>query len=361
MSDAARLAELTLQLCRIPSVIGDEGAICDHVEARLRALGLEVQRLGNTVAGRGPSRGRPRLGLFGHLDTVPGTQEPRIEGDRIYGLGSSDMKGGLAVMLALAEDLDLEAIPFDLDFVFYDKEEGPFVQNGLGPALREWGWLKELALGFCLEPSDNAVQVGAVGTLHATLRFTGKAAHSARPWQGENAVHKAGPLLTELLGRPPVEVMAGGFPFREVMSVTLASGGKARNVIPDRFELNVNYRFAPGKSLEQAQAELRDFVAGRAEVEFTDLSPSGRVVTDNPHLVRFLAITGAKLEPKQAWTDVAQLGAAGIDAVNFGPGISAQAHQAGEYASAQGLLRGYGMFRSFLTAPPAVSGSKVPA
>jgi len=248
------------------------------------------------------------------------------------------------------EDIDLDKCPYDLVFVFYDAEEGPFTQSGLGPLLNEVDWLSQIDLAFCLEPSDNVVQVGCVGTLHAKVVFKGQSCHSARPWQGENAIHKAGSFLVDLGKREPVEVDVGGYRFREVISATLAEGGRARNVIPERFALNVNYRFAPGKSLEKAQSEVLELVGSRAEVNFTDLSPSGRVVADNLLFQQFLETTQVEVTAKQAWTDVARLGEVGIDAVNFGPGLSAQAHQANEYAEVHLLAESYDLFHQFLIA-----------
>lgn len=370
------LAALTLELCAIPSVTGDEAACTAWIAARLaKNPQITVEQVGLTLLARGPvgaadGRARPLVLLAGHTDTVPlkssdggvvdgrfvppPSREPGPQGDRLRGLGASDMKGGLAVMLLLGERLDLRALPYDVGFVYYDREEGPWRESGLGPALEAAPWLRGAALAFCLEPSDNVVQVGCVGSMHATVTFLGRSAHSARPWQGVNAIHAAGALLTALGARAPAEVDCGGHRFREVMSATLASGGTGRNVIPDRFTLNLNWRFAPGKSLDAAEAELRAFVAANSagaahEVTFTDRSPSGRVVTDNALLQRFLALTGAAVTAKQAWTDVARLGLAGIDAVNLGPGISAQAHQAGEYAEAGLLAGGYRQFALFLT------------
>jgi len=259
------------------------------------------------------------------------------------------MKGGLAVMMALMEDLCHEDLPYDLAFVFYDAEEGPFSKSGLGPLLSQVDWLSQVDLAFCLEPSDNVVQVGCVGTLHAKVVFEGRSAHSARPWQGENAIHKAGSFLSALAARQPVEVDVDGYLFREVISATLAEGGRARNVIPESFTLNVNYRFAPGKSLETAQAELKALIQDQARVEFTDLSPSGRVVADNAIFQDFLAQAKVEVTAKQAWTDVARLAEVGIDAVNFGPGLSAQAHQAAEYAEIHLLDQAYGLFHDFLS------------
>lgn len=344
----SELARTTLDLCAIPSVTGQEGALADEVERRLRGR-IDVERRGNCVLARAERSGAARLLLVGHLDTVPGKPgdgAPRQVEDRLYGLGASDMKAGLAVMLALA---DVEKA-VDLGLVFYDREEGPWAESGLGPLLDEVAWLREADLALCMEPTDNVVQLGCLGTLHARVVFHGRAAHSARPWQGENAIHKAAPLLGLLAARPPREVDCGGHLYREVLSATLARGGSVRNVIPDRFELNLNYRFAPGRAPEAVIAELRELCAG-AEVEIDELAPSGRVVTDNALLRRLLARGAFRVEAKQAWTDVARLSAQGVDAANFGPGLTAQAHQAGEYASLEHVARCFAVLRSFVGEP----------
>jgi succinyl-diaminopimelate desuccinylase len=352
----AYLAERTLGLCRIPSPIGQEAALADFVEAWARAhfAPNEVLRRSHSLVLGRTDDPRPSLALVGHLDTVPPHEQdgpPRLEGDRVYGRGASDMKGGLAVMMALAEALPRAELPLNLLFVLYEREEGPFEESGLGPLLDEVAGLRRVKLAIALEPTDGAVQVGCVGSVHATLRFAGKSAHSARPWQGQNAIHLAGPLLAELLGRSPREVEEGGFRFFEVFSITRAQGGRARNVVPDAFELNLNYRFAPGKTLEQAQQDVRALVAGRAEVTFTDLAPSGRVCAHNPWLRRLLEVSGAQAQAKQAWTDVARLSAAGIDAVNFGPGETAQAHQANESAPIAPLWDCYRALERLARAP----------
>ena len=350
---AARLAQSTLQLCQISSPIGHEGALADHVERW--ALGRfpreAVVRVGHSLVVGRLDDPRPTVALVGHLDTVPAHPNdgpPRLEGERVFGLGASDMKGGLAVMMALAEDLPLSGLPVNLVLILYEREEGPYVESGLAPLFGRLPELKRVRFGIAMEPTDGVVQVGCVGTLHATLTFTGRSAHSARPWQGENAIHTAGPLLSVLLARQRVEVLHAGFAFFEVMSVTLANGGRARNVVPDTLELNLNYRFAPGKSLEQAQEDVRALVAGRAEVKFTDLSPSGRVCADNPLYQRLLAVTGLPAASKQAWTDVARFAEWGVDAVNYGPGETAQAHQANESAPIHALAVAYEKLAAFL-------------
>ncbi len=362
---ADRLADRCLELCSISSVTGEEAKICDHVVEWARGLlsPKEITRHGHSLVLRCPPRGdagergehastgRPIIALVGHLDTVPpheGDPAPSKTRDRIKGLGSSDMKGGVAVAMTLFEDLCEADIPYELVLILYEREEGPFLENGLRTLLEEVPFLRKIDFAVVLEPTDEQVQMGCLGSLHATLSFEGKSAHSARPWQGRNAITAAGAFLAEMDAREPVDVVAGGLTFREVFSVTLASGGRFRNVVPHEFKVNLNYRFAPGKSIETAKQELMKLVGGRAGVSLFDLAPSARVPTENPHLQHFLEITGRKAGPKQAWTDVAQLSEAGIDAVNCGPGLTSQAHQAREYCPISSLVAAYEDLRSFL-------------
>ncbi|MGC4000533.1 MAG: succinyl-diaminopimelate desuccinylase [Anaeromyxobacter sp.] len=353
------LAIRTEALCGVRSVIGEERALCDRVEAWARARFPAVRRVKDSLVVQvdGPATpGRPRLALCGHLDTVPipaadAGHPPRREGGRLVAPGSSDMKGGLAVMMELAERLPRAARFADLVLVFYAREEGPFLENELGDVLREADELGGTDLALCLEPTDNVLQLGCVGSIHGTVVFDGRSAHSARPWQGENAVHRAGALLAALHARAPREAVSGGLTYREVMSVTRIEGGRARNVVPDRCTLNVNYRFAPDKALDAAAAELVALgQAHGAKVELTDLSPACPAYADHPLVRRLAERTGAPLEPKQAWTDVARLAAAGIPAVNFGPGATAQAHQQGEWVALDALERGYQLLERFLAA-----------
>lgn len=346
------LAELTLELCRIPSETGSEAAIADALEARCRALvGSErVRRVGNSVVAWGPRReGRPTIGLFGHSDTVkPAADQPlEIRDGRVFGCGASDMKGGLAVMLELLAEAD--ALERNLVAVFYDKEEGPAVDNGLEPLFLS-GAIPSMDLGICLEPTDNRIQAGCVGGLHATVTFRGRRAHSARPWQGENAIYRAISTLERLRDFGRREVQVGPLTFYEVMNATMASTSNSRNVIPDAFSLNVNYRFAPGKPLSVAAQELEACVGQEAEITVIDEAPSGEVCLDHPLVVAWQAEQAREGEPleveaKQAWTDVARLTARGIPAVNFGPGETAQAHQARESLPVAYLEAGYAALR----------------
>jgi succinyl-diaminopimelate desuccinylase len=349
---AERLADRTLELCRIPSPTGAEGPLCDHLE-RWAADHFDrgsILRRGNSLVLGRAGTGEPGLALLAHLDTVPsfpGDGGARRAGPRIHGKGASDMKGGLAVALQLIEALPPTG-PRPL-LVLYEREEGPYLENGLEQLLGE-KLIPKVGLAICLEPTDNAVQLGCVGTLHARVRFRGKSAHSARPWEGDNAIHKAGALLSLLADRAPLPVEIDGLVFQEVLSATRAEGGRARNVVPDLFELNLNYRFAPGRSLGAAQEEIRRIVGPGPEIEFLDLSPSGPSCRGNP-LVQRLLKTGVRAEPKQAWTDVARLALHGIDAINFGPGQTAQAHQVDEWAEVAALGVAYRALHHLIADP----------
>jgi succinyl-diaminopimelate desuccinylase len=342
-----RLAARTLALCEIRSPIGAEGEIAAYV-----AREVQGERIGNAVVAGRASGTKPAVILAGHLDTVPlqeGDFPARRAQGRVYGRGASDMKGALAVMIELWRGLDRAALPVELIEVFYDREEGPLAENGLLPLLAARPDLKSAALALCLEPTDLALQVGCCGSLHATLTFHGRSAHSARPWQGENAIHKAGALLSHLAAQAPRDVRIGELTFREVMLITRIDGFSGRNVVPARCDLNLNYRFAPGRSVDEAQREVEQLAKTfGAACKVTDRAPPGPAIFQHPLLLEFRALTAAPLEAKQAWTDVAQLAAEGIAAANFGPGEQAQAHQRDESCGEEALLRSYTMLERFL-------------
>jgi len=341
------LAERTLQLCRIRSPVGEEAEIAAYVAAETGG-----ERIGNAVVCGAVTASRPAILLVGHLDTVPlqeGDFPARRKNGRVYGRGASDMKGALAVMIELWQRLDRAALPLELLLLFYDREEGPVAQNGLRAALEKRPDLRRASLALCLEPTDLTLQLGCCGSMHATLTFQGRSAHSARPWQGDNAVHKAGALLSHLAAQSPREVRIGELVFREVMTVTRIEGFTGRNVVPARCDLNLNFRFAPGRSVEDAESEVQA-LAERfgATAAVTDRAPSGPAILDNALLQELRALTAAPVEAKQAWTDVAQLAALGIPAANFGPGEQAQAHQLGESCPEPALQRAYAMLERFL-------------
>lgn len=351
---AVALEETLLWLCSIASPIGEEKEICDAVAQRMIHSPLDgaVRRYGNSIVVpvvRKHQEGRKHVALVGHLDTVRTENGPaRIEGNRCFGAGAADMKSGLACMILLKETIT-QMIGCDLTLVFYAREEGPYAENELGPVLAADADLRSVDLAICLEPSDNRLHVGCCGAIHATVTFRGRTAHSARPWEGENAITKAAPLLARLAALRPIEHVIDGYTYRTVTTATLANGGRGRNVVPDVFTLNLNHRFAPNTSLEQAQADVRALVGDEAEIEFTDLSPAALPSVSHPLVQQLIAAGVTAIDPKQAWTDVARFSSLGIPAVNFGPGENAQAHQRNESTDLGLVFQGYRILASWLT------------
>jgi succinyl-diaminopimelate desuccinylase len=348
-----RLLDNLLWLLRRPSVTGEEKRLCDDLEERIEGTpGWEVERVSNnlTVRRKDPDASRERIVFAGHLDTVPepeGGLSVRVEGERIYGRGASDMKAGDAVMLALLEDFPWESSWAEPAFVFYEREEGPYAENGLEAVFAGSPWVLDADLGLVLEPTAGALEAGCVGTAQVGVTFRGTPAHSARPWQGENAITAAGGFLTELHEREVEEVVVEGLTFYEVLVPTMARGGRAKNVVPDVFWINVNHRFAPGKDIEDVGRVFDGLLDGMADYEISDYAPSGPVDLGNPLLQRLIE-TGLEVRPKQAWTDVARFAERGVAAANFGPGLPAQAHQSKEYAVLPLLEECYERLASFL-------------
>jgi succinyl-diaminopimelate desuccinylase len=347
----SRLVDDLVWLIGIRSVTGEEEALCTAIARRLSSRwGADgLRRVGNALVVGRPDE-RPLLTLCGHLDTVPeqGNSTPVVREGRVHGLGAVDMKGGVAVMLALLEDDEVAAAPYSVAGVFYDKEEGPAHENGLEDVLDAVTWLAGSRFAVVLEPSDRQIQLGCQGGINATVSFLGRSAHSARPWLGENAVTRAGEFLAELHRREPVPLVVDGLEFRETAAITMARGGLARNVIPPRFDLNLNYRFPPNMTLEEAEARVRAIAAAADEVTIVDRAPAAPIPAGDPHLRRLERVSGAPRAAKQAWTDVARLAARGIPAVNFGPGESSLAHRADESLAIDELEAVHAGLRRFL-------------
>jgi succinyl-diaminopimelate desuccinylase len=344
------IADVCHDLVATPSVYGDEGRLADLVEARCRELGVEHERLRHCVIARSGDGGDP-MALVGHLDTVPNWAAGgvRREDDRIVGRGAADMKGGVAVMLRLLERFAENPRP--LVHVFYDREEGPNRDNGIHLVLGQSRLLGRPGLGIVLEPTGANVHAGAVGTMNADVTFTGRAAHSARPWEGLNAVAVAAPALARFAAREARPVEVDGLTYHDVVTVTRVDAGVARNVVPDACTLWVNVRVAPGRSLEDARREVEALAGPEAHVAWLDESPAALPSLGAPAVQAFLAATDVPVLPKQAWTDVATLIAAGIPAVNYGPGESSQAHQPEEWVSIATMERCERVLAAFLEAP----------
>lgn len=337
------VAELTAALMNIESVSGNEHAIADLVETALAGIpGLHVHRDGDSIVARTMLGRTERVILAGHLDTVPlptvpgsrGTVPASWDGDTIFGRGATDMKGGVAVQLAIAATL---AEPNrDVTFIFYDHEEVEASKSGLGRLQRNNPELLVGDFAILLEPTNGTVEGGCNGTSRFRVRTRGIAAHSARAWMGENAIHAAAPILARLAEHEPATVNVDGLHYRESLNAVSIHGGIAGNVIPDFCEVEVNYRFAPDKSVEQAETYVRAVLEG-FEVECTDGANGARPGLQHPAAASFVAAVGQIPKPKFGWTDVARFSALGIPAVNFGPGDALLAHSDNEHVPAQAI------------------------
>ena len=329
---AERLAARALELIDIPSESRHETRLAAHVGGLVGAddLGDDCLLV---------RRGAPVL-LAGHLDTVPAQDNlpGRIDAERVHGLGASDMKGALAVMIELA----LAGAPFDC--LFFGREELPAAHSALAPLLARERLEYELVV--MMEPTGNELHAGCLGNVNATWTFHGRSGHSARPWDADNAIHAAARGIAAFAAFDREERSFDGLSFFEVASVTRIAGGIAQNVVPDRVDCHVNYRFAPGRSADEAQARLRELCAG-GELRIDSLAPSGPVAVANPRAQALIAAGDLRVAPKQAWTPVAEFGAAGLDAVNFGPGAPEQAHRRDESVEIAALVRAYEVLEAF--------------
>jgi succinyl-diaminopimelate desuccinylase len=331
-SDAATL---TAALVDVESVSGDEAGLADLVEEALRRYpSLKVERDGNVVLARTDLGREQRLVLAGHLDTVPIADNvpSHVEGELLYGCGTTDMKSGVAVLLRVAHLVGTGALDpgVDLTFVCYDCEEIEASRNGLGRIARERPDTLAGDLAVLLEPTDGLVEGGCQGTLRVAVQVPGVRAHSARSWLGTNAIHASGEVLARLTAYQAREVDVDGLAYREGLNAVAITGGVAGNVVPDSCTVTVNYRFAPDRSESDAFAHMREVFTGY-ELVLTDSAPGARPGLDGKLATSIVAAVGGEARAKLGWTDVARFGELGIPAVNLGPGDPNLAHKPEEH------------------------------
>ncbi|MGJ9411114.1 succinyl-diaminopimelate desuccinylase [Aeromicrobium sp. CF4.19] len=325
------IVRLTADIVDIASESFQEAELADAVEDVLRSQPhLEVTRDGHTLVARTTLGRGERVLIAGHLDTVPANDNfpSRLEGDLLWGLGTCDMKGGVAVALKLAATLPDPVR--DVTFVFYEAEEVAAVHNGLGRVAREQPELLEADFAILMEPSVASVEAGCQGTIRIDVVTRGERAHSARSWRGSNAIHATAPILATLAGYEPRRVVIDGLEYREGLNAVGISGGVAGNVVPDEARVSINYRFAPDRSETEALAHLHELFAGM-EIVVTDSAPGALPGLDRPAAAAFIEAIGAEVAPKFGWTDVAQFTQLGVPAVNYGPGDPVYAHKQDEH------------------------------
>ncbi len=319
---------------RIASWLIDRLEVCEH---------LQVDRIGDNVVARTDLGRARRVVLGGHSDTVPanGNRGARVEGDRLYGLGACDMKGGLAVMVDLAESITTPSV--DATYVIYAREEVALEHNGLRELFEQ---RPDLLIGdFAIlgEPTGGAIEAGCQGTMRLRLDLAGERAHTARAWMGTNAIHRAGAVLSALDGYVPREPTIEGCRYHEALLAVDVHGGVAGNVVPDEASLVINHRFAPDRDVAEAEAHVREFLAPflaeRDRVTLVEAAPSAMPGTDHPLLAAMAADAGLEVRAKLGWTDVAFFSEHGVPAINFGPGDPILAHTRDEYVERDALER----------------------
>ena len=345
---AADTVTLTEQLVNISSVSLHEQEIADQVEQALTGVAhLVVTRRGNTVVAHTELGREERVVIAGHLDTVPLNDNlpARRDAELLHGLGSCDMKGGVAVALKLAAELS--APNRDVTYIFYEAEEIEAEHNGLAKLAASDPDLMAADFAILMEPSNAVVEAGCQGTMRIDVRLRGERAHSARGWMGDNAIHKAGAVLRLLEDYQPRKPVIDGLEYHEGLNAVFIRGGVAGNVLPDECVVEVNHRFAPDRDEAAAEAFLREFFAGY-DLTVTDTAPGALPGLGVPAAAAFLEAVGGEANPKFGWTDVARFSSLGVPAVNFGPGDPLLAHKQEEHVPFAHIERCEQQLRSWL-------------
>jgi succinyl-diaminopimelate desuccinylase len=349
------LLALVAELVAIPSVSHHEGALADRVEADLRRAGhLDVMRFEDTVVARTELGRARRVVLAGHLDTVPPFDDGtgRVEGDTLWGLGSVDMKGGVAVFLDIATSIPEPA--HDVTFIFYACEEVARRDNALARLAQTHPDLLAADAAVLGEPTGGLVEAGCQGTMRAVVSVGGRRAHSSRPWMGRNAVHRLVPVLHTLERYEPRGVVLDGCEYTEQLQAVAVEGGVAANVVPDRATVTVNYRFAPDRDAARAERSLRELLSGAFDpasgdtLEVVDVAAGAPPALHHPLLASLVAATGLAPRAKVGWTDVATFAEIGVPATNFGPGDPLLAHTSDEHVSRRELEHARGVLATVL-------------
>ncbi|MFY9782037.1 MAG: succinyl-diaminopimelate desuccinylase [Acidimicrobiales bacterium] len=339
-------------LVSIASLSRHEAPLAAHVEAQLRnATFLDVERVGDNVVARTSGRHATRVLVAGHLDTVPGeATHAKIVGDELRGVGACDMKGSLAVMLALA--VDPTPRPIEVTWIFYAREEISRRESGLMEIAELRPELLQGDVAVLCEPTGGVVEAGCQGTLKLSVVLSGRRAHTARPFTGRNAIHRVGELIDRVAQYRPRTVSIDGVSYTEQLQAVAVEGGVASNVVPDIAALTLNHRVAPDRTKDEATSWLRDYLGDLVEESDTfsvlDWAPSALPSLSSDRLASLVRLTGKPAAGKMGWTDVATFQELSIPATNFGAGDPLLAHRSDEFITLEQLENFENVIRTWL-------------
>jgi len=343
------LGKLTLDLVNISSVSKDEKSIADSIEEALKKCNhLKLTRVNNSLVAQTSFGNKQRVVIAGHIDTVPANNNfpGKINNSEVVGLGSVDMKSGIAVALKLASEIT--SSNFDITYLFYESEEIETKFNGLELITKQQKDLLNCDFAILMEPTNGILEVGCQGSLRFEVSTSGKRSHSARWWNGENAIHKTNKILEILNNYKSREPEIDGYKFREGLQAVKINGGIAGNVVPDSVSVSINHRFAPDTSIDQATTNMKNLFNdfNFLLVDAANAAPTG---LSNPVIKDFVSSIGKSIAPKFGWTDVARFASNGIPAINFGPGDPNLAHHPDEKVLISQINDVYESLKKWLT------------
>jgi len=296
----------------------------------------------------------------GHMDTVPigdssqwkmGT-EPVIKNGKVYGRGTSDMKGGIAAILSSLKGINLSKPRRRLVLAFVADEE--VALNGSKFLIeKRRSLLKGVKYGIIAEPTDLGIQIAQKGAMHLQVEIFGKSAHGSMPWEGESAILKAGKLIVGL------DNLASNFKKKDklmgkgTINVGKISGGTVTNVVPERCSISIDRRIVPGESIAEATSQIRkilDSIKAKYKIEVKFAHGPYKLNKTSP-IVK-LTKSSSK-NSKLTWTtgyteaELYHSGAA-INSVVFGPGLMEVIHKPDEFVGVENLKKATSVFRAIV-------------
>jgi succinyl-diaminopimelate desuccinylase len=343
------LSKLTLDLVNISSVSKDEKSIADLIAEALKKYShLKITRVNNSIVAQTNFGNKQRVVIAGHIDTVPANNNfpGKINDSEVIGLGSVDMKSGIAVALKLASEIT--SSNYDVTYLFYESEEIETKFNGLELITKQQKDLLDCDFAILMEPTNGILEVGCQGSLRFEVSTSGKRSHSARWWNGENAIHKTNKILEILNNYKSREPEIDGHKFREGLQAVKVNGGIAGNVVPDSVTISINHRFAPDTSIDQATQNMKTLFKD-FNFELVDAANAAPTGLSNQLIKEFVSNIGKNIAPKFGWTDVARFANAGIPAINFGPGDPNLAHHPEEKVLISQIIDVYESLKKWLT------------